>query len=159
MFKTPKAPTTFSCPRTPRGATSSWRIRREYSPSTRSRWNSPRRTLRPRSRSDAYMMSEILLVYEYPRSLPLTASFFGNPPPYPVRVDIRQVSSQDCAEVYRVGATAPDWYELDTSGQNRTTDDPEVYCEEGWTYILTRNSATNHLREVNSLSKYVPHSF
>ena len=62
--------------------------------------------------------------------------------------DIIGVSHQDCSEVYRAGAMAPDWYELDTSGQNRTTNDLEVYCEEGWTYILTRDSMTNHHREV-----------
>ena len=55
---------------------------------------------------------------------------------------------KDCSEVYRAGVTAPDWYQLDTTGQNKTTDELEVYCEDGWTYILMRNTATNHNREV-----------
>ena len=54
--------------------------------------------------------------------------------------------------MYRAGATAPDWYELDTGGRNRTTDDLEVYCEDGWTYVLKRDNYINHLREVYSLS-------
>ena len=46
---------------------------------------------------------------------------------------------KDCAEVYRIGAKAPGYYQLDTSGGKINNDDEEVFCEEGWTRILTRN--------------------
>ena len=46
---------------------------------------------------------------------------------------------RDCAEVFKVGATAPGHYQLDTSGQMNNNDHEEVFCEEGWTRILSRN--------------------
>ena len=46
---------------------------------------------------------------------------------------------RDCAEVYKIGATAPDFYQLDTSGGKVNNDEEEVFCEDGWTRILTRN--------------------
>ena len=46
---------------------------------------------------------------------------------------------KDCSEVYRAGATSPGWYQLDTTGNMRNTDQDEVYCEDGWTYVLIRN--------------------
>ena len=50
---------------------------------------------------------------------------------------------RDCAQTYRVGATAPGFYHLDTTGQERPTDDLEAYCEDGWTYILIREPESN----------------
>ena len=41
--------------------------------------------------------------------------------------------------MYRAGATAPGWYQLDTTGNGLNTDQDEVYCEDGWTYMLIRN--------------------
>ena len=46
---------------------------------------------------------------------------------------------KECAEVYKIGATAPGVYPLDTSGQKINNDELEVFCEEGWTRILTRS--------------------
>ena len=54
---------------------------------------------------------------------------------------------KDCAEVYDIGATAPDHYQLDTSGNKINNDDEEVFCEEGWTHILTRNGEDFNRKE------------
>ena len=50
---------------------------------------------------------------------------------------------RDCAQTYRIGATAPGMYHLDTTGEERPTDDIEAYCEDGWTYILVREPESN----------------
>ena len=50
---------------------------------------------------------------------------------------------RDCAETYRIGATAPGMYHLDTSGNENPTDDIEAHCEDGWTYILVRDPESN----------------
>ena len=45
---------------------------------------------------------------------------------------------KDCAEVYKIGARAPGRYQLDTSGGKVNNDDEEVFCEDGWTSVMTR---------------------
>ena len=62
---------------------------------------------------------------------------------------------RDCAETYRIGATAPGRYHLDTSGQERPTDDLEAYCEDGWTYILVRDPESNLHGDIDDIGKDV----
>ena len=55
---------------------------------------------------------------------------------------------RDCSDIYRVGATAPGNYHLDTTGQERPNDDIEPYCEDGWTYILVRDPESNIMGDI-----------
>ena len=41
--------------------------------------------------------------------------------------------------MYRAGATTAGWYHLDTTSNRNNADREEVYCEDGWTFILIRN--------------------
>ena len=50
---------------------------------------------------------------------------------------------RDCAQTYQIGATAPGKYHIDSSGNERPTDDIEAYCEDGWTQILVRDPESN----------------
>ena len=52
---------------------------------------------------------------------------------------------KDCSEVYRMGARAPGWYNLDPSGNMKNNDDV-FYCEDGWTYIMQRQPKSVQLR-------------
>ena len=52
---------------------------------------------------------------------------------------------KDCSEVYRMGARAPGWYNLDPSGNMKNNDDV-FYCKNGWTYIMQRQPKSVQLR-------------
>ena len=45
---------------------------------------------------------------------------------------------KDCSEVYKAGATSAGWYHIDTTGNKFNADRDQVYCEDGWTYLLIR---------------------
>ena len=112
----PFSRTTCSCPSTHSGSSSS-RKESGHSSSARSSW-----TFQSLVRNTEF---ETDLIVDNRK---LNASSADKAPPL-----------KDCSEVYRVGATTPGWYELDTTGSMSNTDQEEVYCEDGWTHILRRN--------------------
>ena len=62
---------------------------------------------------------------------------------------------KDCSEVYRSGATTPGWYHLDTAGNGFNSHRDEVYCEDGWTYILIRNPKEQQYGHVSFQFSYI----
>jgi len=48
----------------------------------------------------------------------------------------------DCSEVYRLGFTLPGPYLIDPTGKRDQHSAVEVYCQDGWTYVLRRQSGS-----------------
>ena len=84
------------------------------------------------------IISEIVMDFSESRKEHEIRSAFDNPGMNASSAD-KAPPLKDCSEVYRVGATSPGWYELDTTGSMSNADHDEVYCEDGWTHILRRN--------------------
>ena len=61
---------------------------------------------------------------------------------FPLNSDEYPVS-RDCAETYNTGRSLPGLYLIDPSGQGKSSLGVEVYCEDGWTYILKRGQHNN----------------
>jgi hypothetical protein len=49
----------------------------------------------------------------------------------------------DCSELYRLGYQLPGVYSIDPSGSRNISIAVEVYCQDGWTYLLRRGLDIN----------------